>query len=265
MAAARSASPSSVRATARRVAPAPSAARAAPTAPWPYPSAFTTTQSSAGATRRARADTLWAMAPASTSARVAGALTRSRPPRASAARPRSPARCRCGLMMPTRSPARTTGRRDTSWSCITVAACSRVSSSRIVCGSAVITSPTLAPNARRMSSSKCFFDDGSSRVAPRNDRTVGKWSWLSCTIRSPVVSIPTTAPVPVDDGRAVEPPVDQGLHGRLDVVLRSEGEHVGVHVRTHGRVAGHSVLRELGKGGGEPVDDVAGHQTAGQG
>ena len=113
-----------------------------------------------------------------------------------------------------------------------------------------------------MSSSNCFFDDGSSRVAPRKDRTVGKWSWLSCTIRSPVVIIPTTAPVRVDHRRAVEPALDHRLHGGLDVVLRREGEHVGGHVLTHGRVAGHSVLRELGKGGGEPVDDVAGHQAA---
>ena len=64
-------------------------------------------------------------------------------------------------------------------------------------------------------------------MAPRNDRTVGKWSWLSCTIRSPVVSIPTTAPDPSTTGAPSNPRSTMALHGRLDVVLRSEGEHVG--------------------------------------
>ncbi len=47
--ASRRSAPSSAVATQRPEAPASSAARAAPTAPWPYPSAFTTAHSSAGA------------------------------------------------------------------------------------------------------------------------------------------------------------------------------------------------------------------------
>src|SRR5439155_4791352 len=51
--------------------------------------------------------------------------------------------------MPTSLPSRTTGRRRRFSSCISVATCSRVSSSRHIVGSRLMTSPTVAPTALR--------------------------------------------------------------------------------------------------------------------
>ena len=64
----RSTTASDVRATHRPPAPAPRAARATGTAPWPYPSAFTTAQTPAGATTVRSSSTLAAIASRSTSA-----------------------------------------------------------------------------------------------------------------------------------------------------------------------------------------------------
>src|SRR5687768_7676491 len=68
MPASRSTTPSSTRATATSAAPASSAARATAMAPCPYPSAFTTAQTAAGAATRRTTSTFERMAPRSTSA-----------------------------------------------------------------------------------------------------------------------------------------------------------------------------------------------------
>ena len=116
-----------------------------------------------------------------------------------------------------------------------------------------------------MSSSKCFFADGQLEGGAEEDEDGREVELALLHDQVAGGEHPDDRAVRVDDGRAVDAPVDHGLHGVLDVVVRREGEHVGGHVRAHGRVAGHSVLRELGEGGGEPVGDVAGHQAAAPG
>ena len=165
-------SPSSMRATASRVAPA-ARPRGRATAPWPYPSAFTTAQSSPAPRSRGQdADVVGDgvgvdLGPGGgphahplVSSSAAGSATIDRT-------------MSLRLMMPTRLPPRTTGSRDTSWSCRSsppARGCRPPDRLRV----GVITSPTLPPKARRMSSSKCFFAEAGSMGAPRNDRTVGK-------------------------------------------------------------------------------------------
>ena len=96
--------------------------------------------------------------------------------------------------------------------------------------------------------------------------TVGKCSWLSCTMRSPVDSMPTTCAVGLDHRCAVDRPVDHRLH-RLSARCRPALKASTSVVMTSetGVSRGMSVLRELGQRGREAVDEVAGHEAAAPG
>ena len=94
--------------------------------------------------------------------------------------------------------------------------------------------------------------------------TVGTWTWPSATIRSPVLSSPTTRPSSTTGPASMPRSTRVVMAASTPSVGAKDTTSVVITSRT-GWERGTSFLRELGQGGGQVHGEVAGHQAAAPG